>query len=97
MENTTMTLTAEDQATAKRWAELLIADIDNHMTNGTPRRYPDPNEQLAKGGRLLDLPMSNGKTLKECTRKELAIIAEANAIAAEAYKRRDEACRLRLV
>jgi hypothetical protein len=90
---TAKALTPKQRATAKLWADRLIADDKAHA-RGAPRRYIRPDEQLAKGGRLLDLPCPNGKTLGKSTGLEARIMGEAYLIMAARYEALQAAAQL---
>jgi hypothetical protein len=77
-------LTAEQQATAKLWADRILADERAHA-HGAPKRYPNPKERLARGGQLLELPLPNGKTLGKSTGLDMLIMAEAYHIVERYY------------
>jgi hypothetical protein len=79
-------LSAEEQSTANEWAEQIIADIKDHASKGTAKRYPNPKEHQARGGQLMDLPLPNGKTLGNCTFGELLIAAQAYFIVADHFE-----------
>jgi hypothetical protein len=57
------------------WADRIIAD--EKRPAGAPKQYPTPDEQLAAGRRLLDLPTAAGKTMGECTYEEAGMLGEA--------------------
>lgn len=77
-------LTTEERATAKLWADRIVADYKAHE-RGAPKQYPTPPEWIAiKGdGHLLELPTPAGKPVGECTFLEAAILGEAFKIAAD--------------
>jgi hypothetical protein len=88
-------LTTEQRATAKLWADRIIADHRAHA-RGAPKQYPTLPEWIAiKGeGHLLELPTPAGKPVGECTFLEAAILGEAFKIAADRLDALGNAARL---
>src|SRR3954449_5448408 len=72
-------LSPEQQATANLWAGRILADERAHA-HGVPKQYPNPKEQLASGGQLLELPLPNGSTVGKSTGLDMLIMAEAYRI-----------------
>ena len=75
-------LTMKERETAKLWAERIIADNKAHA-RGATKKYPSPDEQLASGGTLMDMPTVAGKPLGDCTGLEGRIMGEAYRIVSQ--------------
>jgi hypothetical protein len=63
--------------------DKIVLDMRVHDALRRPRKYLNPDEQLAQGGILLDMLMPNDKPLGECTFGEIEVIAEAYQIIGE--------------
>jgi hypothetical protein len=69
----------KDSAAAKRLAKLILADtVSEHVGQilGGTKKRPEPKS-------MLDRPLPNGKKLGDCTSRDLLILGQAYAIAAE--------------
>ena len=73
-----------------RLAELIIADEENHKTNGKPRRFPDPAAEAESGAPPLDMLTPLGKRLGECTKAEVRVLGEAYLAVARHHHTRAE-------
>ena len=60
---------AKDHRSTASLVELILTDHLARMS-GLPAKYPNPDEWLAAGRKLLDLPVPNGKLLGDCTGAE---------------------------
>jgi hypothetical protein len=72
-------LSITDNAVAKKLAKRIVADTaSDHVGQifGVPKKRPEPKS-------MLDRPLPNGKKLRDCTSRDLSILAHAYAIAAK--------------
>jgi hypothetical protein len=67
---------AKDHRSTASLVELILTDHLARMS-GLPAKYPNPDEWLAAGRKLLDLPVPNGKLLGDCTGAECKAIGRA--------------------
>jgi hypothetical protein len=86
---------AKEHRSTSQMVDLIVQDWLVSRLQGVPRRY-SPDDQLAKGGRLLDLPLPNGKTLAECTFVELEQVGQAYFAAGESITAKAKALEKKL-
>jgi hypothetical protein len=63
--------------------EKILADWLQARMTGRPKKYLAADEQLAAGGKLMDLLLPTDKTLGESTGAEIRAVVKALAAAAK--------------
>jgi hypothetical protein len=79
---------AKERRSTAALVDIILGDWLQSRLTGAPRKYLTPDEQLAAGGKLMDMLLPNGKTLGESTAAELEAFGDALLAAGEKIKAR---------